>query len=134
MLLVVPTGHPLGAKAGDVDLVDAADQRWIAGCPRCRTHLVTAAANQGFRPDIRHSTDDYVVTQTLVVAGLGVALLPALALEAAQDSQVRSIRLARHAPRRISLTGRADLPAGPATTAVREALIELTAARRGANP
>jgi DNA-binding transcriptional LysR family regulator len=131
MLLVVPAGHPLStADRADADLAEAADQRWIAGCPRCRTHLLTAAAAQGFLPDIRHSTDDYVVTQTLVAAGLGVALLPALALEAARDPQVRSIALRRHAPRRISVTGRADLPPAPATLAAVEALIELTAARR----
>ncbi len=134
MLLVVPAGHPLGtssdADPDDADLGDAADQRWIAGCPRCRTHLLTAAAARGFVPDIRHSTDDYVVTQTLVAAGLGVALLPALALEAARDSQVRSIELPQHAPRRVSVSARSELPPGPATQAVTRALIEITRPRR----
>lgn len=131
MLLVLPAGHPLSDRSG-THLADAADQRWIAGCPRCRTHLMTAAATQGFRPDIRHSTDDYVVTQTLVGAGLGVALLPALALEAARDQKVKTIGLKGHSPRHVSLTYPADTPASPATVAATTALIEVTAARRHA--
>jgi DNA-binding transcriptional LysR family regulator len=129
LVLVVPAAHPLAGRT-DTDLADVADQRWIAGCPRCRTHLVTAAAGQGFLPDIRHSTDDYVVTQTLVAAGLGVALLPALAIEAARALQVAIVGLRRHPPRRISLSSRPDIPASPATAAALTALIDVTAARR----
>jgi DNA-binding transcriptional LysR family regulator len=129
MLLVLPAGHPLTDRT-DTHLADAADQRWIAGCPRCRTHLMTSAAGQGFRPDIRHSTDDYVVTQTLVGAGLGVALLPALALEAARDPKVVTVELQRHSPRHVQLTGPADAPPSPAIAAATTALIEVTGARR----
>lgn len=129
MLLVLPSGHPLADRT-DGDLADVADQRWIAGCPRCRTHLTTAAAGYGFLPDIRHSTDDYVVTQTLVSTGLGIALLPALALEAARDPQVTTIGLRRHAPRRVSLTSPADIPPSPAVAAATTALIDVTGPRR----
>src|SRR6478735_7926341 len=41
------------------------DATWIAGCERCRIH---------------HTSDDMVVMQALVAAGLGVATLPGLAL------------------------------------------------------
>ena len=131
MLLVLPSGHRLVNRT-DVDIADAADQRWIAGCPRCRTHLTTTAASHGFLPDIRHSTDDYVVTQTLVSSGFGVALLPTLALEAARDPKVATIGLRRHTPRRVSLTSPADIPSSPATAAVTTALIEVTRPRRTA--
>jgi DNA-binding transcriptional LysR family regulator len=133
MLLVLPNGHPLADRT-DTDLAEAADQRWIAGCPRCRAHLTTAAAGHGFLPDIRHSTDDYVVTQTLVSTGLGVALLPALALEAARDPRVTTIGLRGHTPRRVSLSGSADLPPSPATTAAMTALIDATGPRRATTP
>ena len=99
MLLVLPAGHPLGAHHAPT-LSSAGDQRWIAGCPTCRLHLTTAAASHGFHPDIRHSTDDYVVTQTLVAAGLGVALLPTLALEAARRPEILTVELQQHPPRR----------------------------------
>jgi DNA-binding transcriptional LysR family regulator len=129
ILLVVPCGHPLTERL-EVTLADAAGQRWIAGCPDCRAHLNTAAASHGFLPDIRHSTDDYVVTQTLVATGLGVALLPALALDAARDLRTTTIGLRGHLPRRVSLTRPADLQASPAITAATTALMEITSPRR----
>lgn len=143
MLLVLPGTHGLGGRAdaavatGDsvelvdgLDLADAAGEPWIAGCPGCRTHLVAAAAVQGFTPDVRHSTDDYVVTQTLVAAGFGVALLPALALEAARDPRVRTARPRGLPPRRVTLDRPGDLPPSPATSAVAVAFLETTAHRR----
>ncbi|QPP05210.1 LysR family transcriptional regulator [Streptomyces bathyalis] len=123
--LVVPIGHPL-AEHPEADLADARDQRWIAGCPSCLAHLRTAAAGCGFLPDVRHSTDDYVVTQTLVSTGLGVALLPALALEAARDPAVTAIGIRAHSPRRIALIGSADVPQSRATTAVSSAIRTVT--------
>ena len=48
---VLPTAHPL-ARRGDpgtaIELSQLATQPWIAGCERCRTHLVSAAAAAGF--------------------------------------------------------------------------------------
>ncbi|WP_298991759.1 LysR family transcriptional regulator [uncultured Pseudokineococcus sp.] len=75
---VVRAGAPRPIRLGDL-----ADERWVAGCPRCRAHLVRAAAAAGFTPDVRLATDDHVAVQRLVAAGLGVALLPVWALRAA---------------------------------------------------
>src|SRR4051794_3228612 len=75
--------------AGD-RLADHRDRPWIGGCERCRGQLLRAAAAEGFVPDIRYTTDDYVAVQRLVAAGLGVATLPALALEAHRDGRVRT--------------------------------------------
>lgn len=129
ILLVVPGGDPL-ARRPNLALIDAAERRWIAGCPACRAHLTTAAAGHGFRPDIRHSTDDYIVTQTLVAAGLGVALLPSLALEAARDPDIATIEIEGHQPRHVILNSAADRSPSPATTATATALIEVTSPRR----
>jgi DNA-binding transcriptional LysR family regulator len=131
LLLVLPAGAGLAGRA-EVTLRDAASERWIAGCPRCRAHLLAAAASAGFLPDIRHSTDDYVVTQTLVAAGLGVALLPALAIEAADVPGVQVVPPLGSPPRAIALDRAADLPAGPSVLAVTDALLAVTAARRPA--
>ena len=46
-----------------------------------------------FTPDVRFATDDYVVAQRLVAAGLGVALLPAWALAAAAQVGVQAVPL-----------------------------------------
>jgi DNA-binding transcriptional LysR family regulator len=129
---VLPAGSALAAR-GDVTLRDAVTERWIAGCPRCRAHLLAAAAAAGFLPDIRHSTDDYVVTQTLVAAGLGVALLPALAIEAADVPGVSAVPPLGSPPRTVALDRAVDLPAGPSVLAVTDALLAVTAARRPAS-
>ncbi|WP_211319287.1 LysR family transcriptional regulator [Quadrisphaera granulorum] len=87
-LLRLPLGrHPVHAvvPAGERapgHLADLADRPWIAGCPRCRAHLVRCAAAAGFTPDVRLETDDHVAVQHLVAARLGVALLPVWALRA----------------------------------------------------
>jgi DNA-binding transcriptional LysR family regulator len=129
MLLVLPLGHPLADRTDGVDLAEVATERWVAGCPRCRAHLIGAAAASGFEPDIRHSTDDYVVTQALVASHLGVALLPALALAATRDPRVTTTALARHPPRRISLHSPAELPLSPAGRALATELADVTSRR-----
>ncbi|MCE0457096.1 LysR family transcriptional regulator [Curtobacterium flaccumfaciens] len=73
----------LGTGAVDSAVVDLAshhDARWIGGCPRCRGHLLASCASAGFTPDIVLETDNAAAVVGLVAAGLGVALLPRLAL------------------------------------------------------
>ncbi len=76
-MVAVPADHP-AADRDRLDLADLADEPWIAGCPRCRGHLLSAGAACGFVPSIAYATDDYVAVLNLVAAGLGVALLPEL--------------------------------------------------------
>ncbi|MFF4421678.1 LysR family transcriptional regulator [Streptomyces sp. NPDC001549] len=75
------------------DLGTYRGQRWIAGCERCRTHLLSACGKRGFTPAIAFETDDYVAAQALVAAGLGVSTLPGLALRAHLHPGVRIDRL-----------------------------------------
>ncbi|MBF4615217.1 LysR family transcriptional regulator [Curtobacterium sp. VKM Ac-1376] len=85
LALVTPV-EPGGAErirpAGStvVDLASHRDGRWIGGCPRCRGHLLASCATAGFTPDIVLETDNAAAVVGLVAAGLGVALLPRLAL------------------------------------------------------
>lgn len=128
MLLVLPRDHRLAGVSSPA-LADASDEKWVAGCPRCRAHLIAAAADEGFVPDIRHSTDDYVVTQTLVATGLGVALLPGLAIEAAKDPRVTLVEPAGRMVRRVALDLPAGLPSSRATAAVTGALLDAAKSR-----
>lgn len=120
--LVVPAGLP-----GDL-LGDHAARRWIAGCERCRTHLVRSCQAAGFHPDIAYTTDDYVAAQALVAAGLGVTTLPGLALTAQRHPGVRVVRLPGN-ERVISAATHGEAPDPPATTALLARLVEQTRGR-----
>ncbi len=73
-------GHDPVADRHVADLAAHRDARWIGGCPRCRGHLLASCAASGFTPDIVLETDNAAAVVGLVAAGLGVALLPRLAL------------------------------------------------------
>jgi len=78
-VVVLPVDHP---AAGDepIDLTRLADERWIAGCPQCRGHLLEACDRAGFTPDIAFETDNYIAVENLVAQGVGVAILPRMAV------------------------------------------------------
>lgn len=82
VVLALPERHPLAAGT-HVALAELAGERWIAGCPLCRGHLLAACEAVGVTPDIDLETDNAIAVLTLVAAGLGVALLPQLALATA---------------------------------------------------
>lgn len=81
--VALPADHPLAEVTG-LELAQLARDEWIAGCPRCRQHLLSAAHASGFTPGITYATDDYSAVLGLVSAGLGVALLPGLVRPIAQ--------------------------------------------------
>lgn len=87
VMLVLPKDHPLAGEV-EVDLADLAADTWIAGCPRCRGHLLTLAGQAGFEPDVTFQTEDYVAVLGLVAAGLGVALAPQLILRSVSHPDV----------------------------------------------
>lgn len=91
MYLLTTVGERRQSKRAD--LASYRDERWIAGCERCRAHLLMSCQAAGFRPQIGFETDDFVATQALVAAGLGVSTLPGLALTAHRNDGVRIDRL-----------------------------------------
>lgn len=110
---VVPPGHPL-AGADGVELGELAGERWIAGCPRCRTHLVGLCARAGFAPRIDFATDDYPAVVGLVAAGVGVAVLPRLALESVRARGVAVVALRPGVRREVVALTLPDLAHVPA--------------------
>ena len=115
-----PKGEPLLAppvtEIWPADLARLSGQRWIAGCDRCREHLLRQCAAAGFTPKVAFTTDDFVAVQALVVAGLGVATLPAMALLAARNPGVRTVRL--RGSRRSVVAVRYGEPPDPPATAL----------------
>lgn len=80
LVAVVPAGHP--AAGGDViDVAALAEESWIAGCPRCRGHLLELCGRAGFVPRIAFETDNVVAVEGFVAQGIGVATLPRLAVD-----------------------------------------------------
>jgi molybdate transport repressor ModE-like protein len=90
---LLPPGHPLAERDGGrpVELVELAGEQWIAGCPQCRGQLVELCGQAGFEPRIDFATDDYPAVVGLVAAGLGVAVLPRLALAAVRPDTVAAV-------------------------------------------
>lgn len=80
LVAVLPEGHPAAAAAA-VDVSLLADENWIAGCPRCRGHLLELCGRAGFTPRIGFETDNFVAVEGLVAQGIGVATLPRMAIE-----------------------------------------------------
>ena len=79
LLAVLPVGHPAATATGSTSSV-LAGERWIAGCPRCRGHLLELCARAGFEPHIAFETDNFVAVEGLVAQGIGVATLPRMAV------------------------------------------------------
>ncbi len=118
-------GEPGGPLVAD--LARYAGRRWIAGCERCRVHLITQCSLAGFTPKIAFTTDDYVAVQALVAAGLGVATLPDLALRAARHPAIRTAELPG-ARRHVFALQYGEPPDSPATIRLIDALSAATAA------
>ncbi len=100
---------------------------WIAGCERCRGHLLALCDAAGFEPRIGYESDDMVLIQALVAAGLCVAVLPGLALRAHHADGVVARRLPS-LPRRVYAATYGDPPDPPAVAALLAALAEAATA------
>ena len=83
-LAVLPEHHAQ-AHRNPVPMAALADDTWISGCVLCQAHLRAHADDAGFTPTIAFITEHYVTVQRLVAEGLGVALLPRMALDASPD-------------------------------------------------
>src|SRR3954451_5586341 len=100
---------------------------WIGGCERCRGHLLALCDAAGFEPRIGYESDDMVLIQALVAAGLCVAVLPGLALRAHHADGVVARKLPG-LPRRVYAATYGDPPDPPAVAALLAALAEAATA------
>ena len=119
---VLPEAHPLARRSAPLHLGDLRGESWIGGAPNSAWYRIVrhACARAGFTPDAAFASDDYIAVQALVAAGLGVSVIPGLAV--AHPLPGVAVRpLASGAPtRRISA---ASLPGGYRGTAL-SAMIE----------
>ncbi|MFF4319015.1 LysR family transcriptional regulator [Streptomyces sp. NPDC001568] len=84
---VLPPGHPLAGRDA-LEPAELAADRWVLGCLKTEAHLRRYAERVGFELRIAASTTDYFFAQTLVGAGVGVALIPHIGLAPAAGCAV----------------------------------------------
>jgi DNA-binding transcriptional LysR family regulator len=81
MHVALPADHPLAAKRA-LRLADLRGEDWVQTSEPspCARHVVRLCLAAGFEPHVTFESDDYETVQGLVGAGVGVALIPRLAL------------------------------------------------------
>jgi DNA-binding transcriptional LysR family regulator len=119
MYLALPRKHPLAGKS-DLRLEDLRGEAWVQTSREspCARHVVRCAHAAGFEPNVAFESDDYQTVQGLVAAGVGVALIPELALSVVrEDIAIRELSPAP--PRRqVFAAAPADARLSPATPAM----------------
>ena len=135
--LVVPDGHPL-ARRTSVALHELAEETWIGGTPdgAYARIVLYSCRTAGFEPRVIFGSDDYNAVQAFVAVGLGIAILPRLALTFLRPGLAR---VALHEPlvRRIAAARLAASYRSAATSSmldVLEATADAFTARGGASP
>ncbi len=120
---VVPATHPL-ARRRAIGLQDLRTESWIGGAPSSGWYQIVrhACRQAGYSPRAGFASDDYIAVQALVAAGLGVSVIPGLAvIHPLPGVAVR--RLASTAPvRRICAAWPRDGYRGPTVTDMIECL------------
>ncbi|MEA2473668.1 MAG: hypothetical protein QOE06_1583 [Thermoleophilaceae bacterium] len=91
--IALPKDHELAGRER-LRFEDLAGEPWIQPTQACACsrHANEACAKAGFKPRVAYESDDFGVVQGLVAAGVGVALIPELALVGERpDIVVRAI-------------------------------------------
>jgi DNA-binding transcriptional LysR family regulator len=100
--VVLPRSHPLAAKR-QLDIAMTAEEPWIgvSSCPDlCALVVEVTCARAGFRPRYALEADEYPTALGFIAAGLGVALVPMMALGSSPPSGVAVRRLKGSQPER----------------------------------
>jgi len=100
MHVALPAAHPLADKRA-LTLADLRDENWVqtSESSPCARHVVRSCLAAGFEPRVTFESDDYETVQGLVAAGVGVALIPRLALTRVR-SEIVVRELAPRSPER----------------------------------
>ncbi|MEU1012455.1 LysR family transcriptional regulator [Streptomyces sp. NPDC005890] len=77
--VVLPEGHRL-AHRESLDIAELAAEPWVLGCLKTEAYLRRYAERAGFEPEVRGTTTDYFFARSLVAAGMGISLIPSIAL------------------------------------------------------
>jgi DNA-binding transcriptional LysR family regulator len=86
MLVALPPGHALAGE-DTVPMERLTGETWVSSADTtCNRLLIHGAGRAGFTPRVAFASDDYGAVGRLVLAGVGVALVPALAAASVGDA------------------------------------------------
>ncbi len=122
--LALPREHRL-ARHSSIRLEELSEEAWVqtSGSSPCALHVVRSCLAAGFDPRVAFESDDYQTVQGLVAAGVGVALIPQLALSVVrEDIVIRALAPAPPTREVIALApaGARLVPAAPAMLGILE--------------
>ena len=135
MHVALPAAHPLASKPA-VKLEDLRDEDWVqtSAASPCAKHVVRSCVGAGFEPHVTFESDDYETVQGLVAAGVGVALIPRLALTRVHEGIVVRELAPRSPARKVLAATVPGAGAAPAANTMIRILIDVAgphAARPG---
>ena len=91
MRLAVAHDHPLATRAS-ITLEELRDEHflltYVTGTCADSNIVLRAFADAGYDPDVRFSSDDYQALQGMAASGIGVALIPTMALTSSRRDVV----------------------------------------------
>jgi DNA-binding transcriptional LysR family regulator len=126
----LPVKHPLATRRA-IDLTELRDEEWmlvgLRGTCADSNIVLRACADAGFEPRVHQISDDYFAIQGLVASGMGVALVPGLALASTRDDVAVRPVSGRPPRRRIAAVTTGEASGGAIATML-ECLREAAAA------
>jgi DNA-binding transcriptional LysR family regulator len=122
MYVALPDDHRLAGKAA-LRLEDLRAEAWVqtSVSSPCARHVVRSCHAAGFEPNVAFESDDYQTVQGLVAAGVGVALIPELALTNVREGIVIRALSPRSPLRQVI----AATPAGPRAAPAAQAMLRI---------
>lgn len=123
LVLIVSASHPLAGR-GDVTMAELRNERWILSPAsyELREATLKACREAGFNPQTVMEGGETETLVRFVAAGLGIALVPALAVASFHNVVSLTIR-DQNLTRSLGLVWRSDRIASPAARALRDFLV-----------
>lgn len=123
LVLIVSPTHPLAGRS-EVTMTELRNERWILSPAsyELREATLKACRDAGFTPQTVMEGGETETLVRFVVAGLGIALVPALAVAGFHNVAILTIR-DQNLTRSLGLVWRSDRNASPAARALREFLV-----------
>jgi DNA-binding transcriptional LysR family regulator len=135
LYLALPRAHPL-ADRSELRLEDLHGEAWVqtSQASPCARHVVRSCHAAGFEPNVSFESDDYQTVQGLVASGVGVALIPELALSVVREDVLVRVLSPRPPVRQVIAALPSAARLTPAAPAMLQVLRDAASRYRGLGP